>query len=84
MKPEWVVAAVAAAGVVFNAGIAYTTMLFIRTEVRRLQALVDDLILERSKLEKRVDQHEWRITNHDERIHNHDVTLDRIRVGAQP
>ena len=75
MNPTWVMVAIAAAGIVFQGGIAWAAV----ARLERIEKRVDDHTDHLSELKETVGQHEWRITNHDKRLHMHDQEFDRLR-----
>ena len=79
MNPTWVVAIIAGAGVIFQAGIAYSVV----GEFRRLREKVDKQGDDIGDANTRIEQHEWRISSHDDRLHTHDRVLEHLRTKAK-
>lgn len=77
--PAWVMVGIAAGGVVFQGGVGWATL----NEVKGLRKKSEHQHSELTRIDKRVDQHEWRITNHDSRINHHDTQIDKLREGAK-
>lgn len=75
MNPSWVMVAIAAGGIIFQAGIGWAVV----GRMSRIERKVDDHSGDIGKANAAIAQHEWRITNHDQRLHSHDQVLDRLR-----
>ena len=88
MNPAWVVATIAAGGIVFQSGIAYLMLILTRKEVADLKRRDEVRAAEVEKIDRRVDQHDWRLKATDDRLERHDQQfhvlggqVDRIRIG---
>lgn len=75
MNPAWVMVAIAAGGMVFQAGIGWAVI----GRFNKLEKKVDEHADGLASVKTAQVQHEWRITSHDQRLHEHDKQIDVLR-----
>lgn len=75
MNPAWVMVAIAAAGIVFQAGISFSVL----GRINKVETKVDGHGETLGDIKAAQVQHEWRITSHDQRLHAHDQAIDLLR-----
>jgi len=67
---------IAAAGIIFQAGIGWAVI----GRISKVEDRLDDHTGDLSTTKVQLSQHEWRITSHDQRLHAHDEDIDRLRT----
>ena len=79
LEPAWVVAAVAAGGVVFQGGVGWATLQSVKKQQEKIETHDKDL----ARIDKRVDHHEWVITSHGNMLNEHGQHIEKLREAVK-